>query len=76
MSEHNGSKLLLAFLAGAAAGVALGYFLNSDKADELLKDAKETATKLKADLKEEIGKVKDMVSHKKAEKAPETETTA
>jgi hypothetical protein len=44
MSEHNGSKLLLAFLAGAAAGVALGYFLNSDKADELLKDAKETAT--------------------------------
>ena len=72
MSEHSGSKLLLAFLAGAAAGVALGYFLNSDKAAEMLEDAKETASKLKADLKEEIGKVKDMVSHKKAEQEPET----
>jgi hypothetical protein len=38
MSENNGTKILLAFIAGAAVGAAIGYFLNSDHKDELIKD--------------------------------------
>ncbi len=58
MKEDNNSKILLALLAGAAVGVAIGYFLNSDKKDEIISDLKEGASKLKNDLAEkfEIGK--------------------
>lgn len=58
MKENDNSKILLAILAGAAVGIAIGYFLNSDKKDELLSDLREGASKLKNDLAEkfEIGK--------------------
>jgi F0F1-type ATP synthase assembly protein I len=61
MSENNGTKILLAFIAGAAVGTAIGYFLNSDKKDEILTDLKEGATKLKKDLEENINKAKEVV---------------
>jgi len=61
MSDNNNSKLLMAFLAGAAVGAAIGYFLNSDKKDELLDDLKEGAAKLKHTFEESMGKVKDIV---------------
>ncbi len=50
MKDNSTSKILLALLAGAAVGVAIGYFLNSDKKDELLNDLKDGASKLKDDL--------------------------
>lgn len=50
MKENNNSKILLALLAGAAAGIAIGYFLNSSKKDELVNDIKDKASKLKDDL--------------------------
>ena len=50
MKDNNNSKILLAALAGAAIGVAIGYFLNSDKKDEIFSDIKDGASKLKDDL--------------------------
>jgi uncharacterized membrane-anchored protein YhcB (DUF1043 family) len=63
MSENNGTKILLAFVAGAAVGAAIGYFLNSDKKDEVLDDLKESAAKLKKDIEENLAKAKEMVDH-------------
>jgi hypothetical protein len=63
MSEKNGTKILLAFIAGAAVGAAIGYFLNSDKKDEILADLKEGAIKLKKDIEENINKAKEVVDN-------------
>ncbi len=57
MKDNNNSKIILAALAGAAIGVAIGYFLNSEKKDEILNDLKEGASKLKDDL---TGKMDDL----------------
>jgi gas vesicle protein len=61
MSKNNSSKLLMAFLAGATVGAAVGYFLNSDKKDELVEDLKEGAASLKQTIEDGLGKVKDIV---------------
>ena len=57
--ESNNSKIILAALAGAAIGVAIGYFLNSDKKDEILKNLKAGASKLKDDLSEKFDDLKN-----------------
>jgi len=72
MSEKNGTKILLAFIAGAAVGAAIGYFLNSDKKEEIISDIKEGASKLKNDIEDNLTKAKEMVNHLRKEK---TETT-
>ncbi|MET6999163.1 YtxH domain-containing protein [Chitinophaga defluvii] len=43
----NSSKAVVSFIVGAAVGVAVGYFLNSDKKDELVDRLKYQADKLK-----------------------------
>lgn len=70
MTEKNGTKILLAFLAGAAVGAAIGYFLNSDKKDELLADLKEGFTDLKDEIGEKVEQAKDIID---ALKNPVTE---
>ena len=65
MSEKNGTKILLAFIAGAAVGAAIGYFLNSDKKEEIINDIKEGASNLKDVFEENLTKAKDMVDHLK-----------
>lgn len=57
--ENNTTKILLAALAGAAIGIAIGYFLNSDKKDELFNGLKDGASKLKDDLSEKIDDLKN-----------------
>jgi len=74
MSENNNSRLLMAFLAGAAVGAAVGYFLNSDKKDELVDDLKEGAASLKKAFDNSLEKVKDIVdAFRSADFEPETE---
>ena len=63
MSENNGTKILLAFIAGAAVGAAIGYFLNSDKKEEIIADLKEGASKLRQDIEENLAKDKEMVDN-------------
>jgi uncharacterized membrane-anchored protein YhcB (DUF1043 family) len=43
----NSSKAVVSFIVGAAVGVAVGYFLNSDKKDELVEKLKYQTDKLK-----------------------------
>ncbi|WP_143308625.1 YtxH domain-containing protein [Chitinophaga vietnamensis] len=43
----NSSKAVVSFIVGAAVGVAVGYFLNSDKKDELVERVKFQTDKLK-----------------------------
>jgi uncharacterized membrane-anchored protein YhcB (DUF1043 family) len=76
MSENNGTKILLAFVAGAAIGAAIGYFLNSDKKDEIFNDLKEGASKLKNDLDENLTKAKDLVDNFRKETETTTENSA
>jgi Tfp pilus assembly protein PilO len=54
MKENDNSHILLALLGGVAVGVAIGYFLNSDKKDELIDDLKESASKIKNDFAEKF----------------------
>ena len=61
MKNDSNSKLLLALLAGAAIGVVIGFFLNSEKKDEIIEDLKEGASKLKDNLAEEIEKGKTII---------------
>jgi len=73
MKDNNITKILLAFVAGAAVGVAVGYFLNSDKKDELLSELKEGANNIKEGFEENFGKAKDIID---ALKNPVAETDA
>jgi Tfp pilus assembly protein PilO len=41
------SKAVVSFIVGAAVGVAVGYFLNSDKKDELVEKLRDQSDKLK-----------------------------
>ncbi|SHM45035.1 YtxH domain-containing protein [Chitinophaga sp. CF418] len=48
---NSSSKAVVSFIVGAAVGVAVGYFLNSDKKDELVEKLKYQADKLKDKFK-------------------------
>jgi hypothetical protein len=41
------SKAVVSFIVGAAVGVEVGYFLNSDNKDELVEKLKDQSEKLK-----------------------------
>ncbi|HYV91294.1 MAG TPA: YtxH domain-containing protein [Chitinophagales bacterium] len=64
MSDN--SKTAFAFLLGAAAGVAIGFFLASDNKEELISDLNDTAKKVKVNLDEEIEKGKKFVDDLKS----------
>lgn len=55
------SKLIAAFIAGAAIGGAVAWFLTSDKKEEILDELKNTAGKLKDDLTDTVEKGKRLV---------------
>jgi len=63
MSENRDVKIILAFVVGAAIGTLVGYFLNSNKKDELLTELKEGATDLKDGLSDSLGKAKEFVDN-------------
>ena len=55
------SKNISTFLLGAAVGLVVGYFLNSEKVDEVISDLKEKANQWKDELEEQLGKGKELV---------------
>ncbi len=77
MTENNNGKILMAFIAGAAIGAAIGYFLNSSKKDELVADLKEGASNLKQSIDDSLDKAKDIIdAFKHTENQHGTETQA
>jgi gas vesicle protein len=61
------AKVMTGFLLGAAAGIAAGYFLNSDKKDELMDEIKDKAQRLKDKSQELKGRLKEKMSHAEGE---------
>ncbi|HEX5555906.1 MAG TPA: hypothetical protein VFX43_21865 [Chitinophagaceae bacterium] len=66
------SSKMATLICGVAMGVAIGYFLNSEKKDEYLDIAKEKAGK----LKEKAGELKNKVKDKLNKKSDELEEVA
>jgi Tfp pilus assembly protein PilO len=62
----NSSKAVVSFIVGAAVGVAVGYFLNSDKKDELVDKLKFQADKLKDKFKKRKEQYEDALENELA----------
>jgi len=52
----NQSKLILAFIAGAAAGAAVAYLVTSDKGEEIIDEIRKLAAKIKDNVSERMAK--------------------
>jgi hypothetical protein len=63
---RNQSRLILAFIAGAAAGAAVAYLVTSDKGEEMLGEIRNLAGKIKTN-------VSDRVKQATGNQAPEAE---
>ncbi len=55
------TKMITAFLVGAAIGGAVAWFLTSDKKEEIIEELKDTADKVKEDLTDTVEKGKKLV---------------
>ncbi|RYD71592.1 MAG: YtxH domain-containing protein [Sphingobacteriales bacterium] len=55
---NNQSRLFLAFLAGALAGVAITYMVSTEKGEEVVDDFRSMANKLKGDLADRVKKAR------------------
>jgi len=64
MNEH--SKTIFAFLLGATAGVAIGFFLASDNKEEIISDLIDKSKKVKVNLEEQIESGKKFVDDLKS----------
>ncbi|MBV7528726.1 YtxH-like protein [Chitinophaga jiangningensis] len=63
---NNSSKAVVSFIVGAAVGVAVGYFLNSDKKDELVGKLRYQADKLKDKWKKKKDQFEDALENELA----------
>ena len=52
----NQSKLILAFIAGAAAGAAVAYLVTSDKGEEIIDEIRNLAGKIKDNVTDRMTK--------------------
>jgi len=53
---RNQSRLILAFIAGAAAGAAVAYLVTSDKGEEIIGEIKNLASKIRDNVNERMNK--------------------
>ncbi|RBL93526.1 MULTISPECIES: YtxH domain-containing protein [Chitinophaga] len=60
------SKAVVSFIVGAAVGVAVGYFLNSDKKDELVEKLKGQTDRLKAKWRSRKDQLQDELENELA----------
>ncbi|QEH40110.1 hypothetical protein FW415_04195 [Chitinophaga sp. XS-30] len=63
MTMSRSSKAVVSFIVGAAVGVAVGYFLNSDKKDELVDKLKYQADKLKEKFRAKKQQYEDAIEN-------------
>lgn len=63
---NKSSKAVVSFIVGAAVGVAVGYFLNSDKKDELVDKLRYQADKLKDKLRKKKDEFEDALDNELA----------
>jgi len=63
---RNQSRLILAFIAGAAAGAAVAYLVTSDKGEEIIGEIRNLAGKIREN-------VSDRMAKNGAKETPETE---
>jgi len=66
ITMSNSSKAVVSFIVGAAVGVAVGYFLNSDKKDELVDKLKYQTDKLKERFKKKKEHFEDAIENELA----------
>lgn len=66
ITMSNSSKAVVSFIVGAAVGVAVGYFLNSDKKDELVDKLKYQTDKLKDRFKKKREQFEDAIENELA----------
>jgi uncharacterized membrane-anchored protein YhcB (DUF1043 family) len=66
ITMSNSSKAVVSFIVGAAVGVAVGYFLNSDKKDELVDKLKYQTDKLKDRFKKRREQFEDAIENELA----------
>jgi uncharacterized membrane-anchored protein YhcB (DUF1043 family) len=59
----NSSKAVVSFIVGAAVGVAVGYFLNSDKKDELVDKLKYQTDRLRDKFKKRREQFEDAIEN-------------
>ena len=52
----NQSKLILAFIAGAAAGAAVAYLVTSDKGEEIMGEIRGLAGKIRENVADRMNK--------------------
>jgi len=53
---RNQSRLILAFIAGAAAGAAVAYLVTSDKGEEIIGEIRNLAGKIRENVNERMAK--------------------
>ena len=53
---RNQSRLILAFIAGAAAGAAVAYLVTSDKGEEIIGEIRNLAGKIRDNVSERMAK--------------------
>ena len=53
---NNQSKLILAFIAGAAAGAAVAYLVSTDKGEELMGEIRGFAGKIRENVADRMNK--------------------
>jgi gas vesicle protein len=52
---NNQSRMILTFLAGAAAGVAIAYLATSDRGEEIIDELRSMAKKVKDNIADRMG---------------------
>jgi hypothetical protein len=55
----NQSRLILTFLAGAAAGAAIAYLVTSDRAGDIIEEIKDMAMKVKDNIVDTMSKASE-----------------
>ena len=53
---RNQSRLILAFIAGAAAGAAVAYLVTSDKGEEIMGEIRNLASKIRENVNDRMSK--------------------